>query len=244
MSTFHKRMAQQPSTDPLVELYELDTTPLNAVYGNSSPGTVYLWTPGSIGGQVVSFGGAHYQPMPIEGVGWEWNGQGKLPQPKLQISNVGNLAAALVIAYGDLVGCQVTRLRVFASCLDGQPNADSSAYFEPDIFTINRKSGHTKTYVEFELRASFDAQGLLLPRRQIIKDTCGQSYRQWNGSSFVYGTCPYTGGNFFAIDDSATGDPAKDVCSKRLTGCIARFGPTAALPFGGFPGVGSAPGVA
>lgn len=37
---------------------------------------------------------------------------------------------------------------------------------------------------------------------------------------------------------TGTVDPADDVCGKRLTSCKARFGNTAELPFGGFPGLG------
>ncbi len=37
---------------------------------------------------------------------------------------------------------------------------------------------------------------------------------------------------------TGTVNPADDVCGKRLTSCKARFGNTAELPFGGFPGLG------
>jgi len=46
------------------------------------------------------------------------------------------------------------------------------------------------------------------------------------------------GNEFFILDpeDYAT---AEDKCGKRLSSCRIRFGATAELPFGGFPGIGA-----
>jgi lambda family phage minor tail protein L len=238
------RQAQQLSTDALVELYELDTTTQYLVNGVSNGGAQWYWTPGSINGPSVVYQGLTYISMPIQGSDFEWSGQGKLPQPKLQLNNVYNLATALVLANNDLLGATVRRLRVFQSNLDGEPNADPTLYFEPDVFFINRKSAHTKEIIEFELRAPFDAQGIKLPRRQIIRDTCGWSYRAWNAgtSSFVQGACPYTGTSYFDDDGNSVTDPSLDVCGKRLTDCMARFGASATLPTAAFPGAGLAGG--
>ena len=40
--------------------------------------------------------------------------------------------------------------------------------------------------------------------------------------------------------DVATSNPAQDSCGHRLASCKMRFGATAELPFGGFPGAGIA----
>ena len=244
MSTAQYRQAQQLFTAALVELYELDTTPLTLINGTSgSTGTQYYFTPGNLDGTPVVYQGVTYTAIPIEGQGFEWSGQGKLPQPTLTLSNIGGLATALVLANNDLVGCKVTRTRVFANNLDGATNADATAYFEPDVFIVNRKSKHTKELIEFELRATFDAEGLMLPRRQIIRDACTQTYRYWNAttSAFVYGSCPYSGTNYYDANGNVTSAPT-DVCGKKLTDCQLRFGANGKLPTYAFPGAGLANG--
>ena len=233
-------VAQSLSADALIELYELDTSPLTNIYGVAGTGTVYHWTPGTLGNASVYYGGVEYTPLPIAGTGFEWNGQGKLPVPQLQISNLGGFAAALVIEFGDMLGAQVTRTRVFQRFLDGQPGADPSAYFEPDIFVVNRKTGHDKTSITFELRAKMDAQGLQIPRRQVIQNTCTHNYRQWKNGAFIYGSCPYAAQIYYNAANVSQTDPSLDVCGKQFLSCITRFG-TAPLPTRAFPGVGITP---
>ncbi len=222
----------------LVELYDLDTSYAENIYGTPSGGAVYHWTSGTLEGQIVTFGGVAYQPMPIEGSDWAWSGQGILPTPKLRISNIGGLAAALVIAYPDLLGAKVTRTRTYYDFLDGQPNADPTAIFEQDIYSIDRKSNHTKSYIEFELAAAMDQQGQKLPKRVAVRDGCDLTYRVYIGNRFYPGTCPYSGAAMFNASDQATSNPQQDQCSHRLNGCVARYGKNTPLPFGGFPGVG------
>ncbi len=237
MSRAHIREAQQLAHGALVELFSLDTTMLTNIYGQPGTGTVYNWCPGTVGGAAVKFAGVVYAPMPIAATGFEYSGQGKLPKPKLQISNINGLATGLVIAFGDMLGAIVTRQRTFEQFLDGQPQADSSAVFDPDVFRVDRKSHQGKAYIEFELAAAFDQQGLRLPRRQVLRDACYETYRVFSGGTWHPGTCPYAGAAMFDIGDAPVATPDKDVCSHRLTGCLARFGKTAPLPFGGFPGV-------
>ena len=45
----------------------------------------------------------------------------------------------------------------------------------------------------------------------------------------------------FIVQALACFDPAKDQCSRTMTGCKLRFGPFAELPFGGFPGIARVP---
>ena len=71
--------------------------------------------------------------------------------------------------------------------------------------------------------------GIKLPAREIIQNTCLWKYKG--------GECGYTGTNYFDTNDQTT-TAAKDICGKRLNSCEIRFGSTATLPYGGFPGVG------
>lgn len=230
--------AQKLAPDALVELYVLDTTMLTNIYGVPGQGDVFHFCAGAEHDGPVHFGGVVFAPVPIEATGFEWNGQGKLPRPKLKVSNLGGgLAGGLTYQYNDLLGAQVTRIRTFARFLDGGSDADATATFEPDVFVINRKSHQDKNYVEFELAAAFDQANVRLPRRQVLRDACSYTYRVYSAGTFHYGTCPYAQGPLFDGFDQPTNDPLQDKCSHRITGCLARYGTNAALPISAFPGV-------
>jgi lambda family phage minor tail protein L len=47
------------------------------------------------------------------------------------------------------------------------------------------------------------------------------------------------GTSYFNENDQSVATLAADVCGKRLSSCKARFGTTAELPFGSYPGVGT-----
>ena len=235
--------AQKLAPDALVELYSLDTTLLTNIYGQPGLGDVFNFCAGTLNSAPVRFNGIVYSPAPIEATGFEWSGQGKLPMPKLKIAAISGLAAGLTYQFGDLLGAQVTRLRTFARFLDGQPEADPTAVFEPDVFRIDRKSTQNKHYVEFELAAAFDQQGVRLPKRQVLRDACSFTYRVYAAGQIHYGTCPYAGYSAFDAFDNPVPDITTDRCSHRLTGCMARYGQNAPLPFAGFPGVAQAQGV-
>ncbi len=228
---------QSLNPTPSIELFQSDTSPLTAVNGVTTGGNVYNWTPGDIGGQLVSFGGVLYTPLPVEFVNMKTTGGGTTPSPVIRISSLGGLIGALIASFADLVGAKITRIRTFQDCLDGGVNADPTAYIGPDIFYIDRKSHHDKTYAEFTLAVSYDQQGKVFPARQVIADACSRSYRYWNGSEFIQGTCPYQGSAYFDTSGNPVSDPSLDFCSKKLaTGCLLRYGNSATLPTYAFPG--------
>ena len=93
--------------------------------------------------------------------------------------------------------------------------------------SVSVQPGYTEV-VEFELAVAFDVQGVQLPRRQIIRNSCPWKYR---GDG-----CGYAGGPVADANDNPTTDAARDVCGKRLTSCKMRFGVAGWPPFGAFPG--------
>mgnify|MGYP000388450365 CR=1 FL=1 len=107
---------------------------------------------------------------------------------------------------------------------------DATAFFEDDIFYIDRKSVENKVLVEFELAPSFDIEGVKLPKRQIIRNTCLWVYR--------HAECGYTGTDYYDENGSSVSTVEQDACGKRVSDCELRFGVSGSMPFGGFPGAG------
>jgi lambda family phage minor tail protein L len=64
----------------------------------------------------------------------------------------------------------------------------------------------------------------------VIANICQWQYRS--------AECSYTGSSYWNAADQVVGTLAADRCGKRLSSCKLRFGDTAELPFGSFPGAG------
>lgn len=220
---------QKLEPSAVIELFVLDLTLFNQGIVRFHAGTNELLR------QVVWQGNV-YEPYPIIVEGFEFTGNGQSPRPKLRVANVKGTITALILSYQDLIGAKVTRKRTLAKYLDavnfatGNPTADATAEFADDVFFVDRKSKETRDVVEFELAASFDLEGVSLPRRQIVQNVCPWSYR---GAE-----CGYTGAAYFNANDQTVTSNATDVCGKRLSSCQKRFGTNAELPFGGFPAAG------
>jgi len=221
---------QKVAPSSIIELFQLDATPFG--------GEIYYFHAGTnnLTANVV-WQGNTYNAFPVHITGFEFTSKGQLPRPTMAVSNVTSIITTLVMAYDDLLGAKVTRLRTMAKYLDAvnfaggvNPTADSTAEFPRDIYFIERKVSENKQVVEFELAASFDVQGVKLPRRQIIQNICPWKYR---GSE-----CGYAGTAYFDKDDVSVGSLSLDVCGKRLSSCEARFGTNNPLPFGAFPAAG------
>jgi len=214
----------------IVELFEVDLTPFGGELLRFHAGTNALR-------QNVVWQGNTYTAFPIQASGFEFNGQGQAPRPKLLVANVIGSITALVLQYDDIVGAKVTRIRTLAKYLDAvnfpggsNPTADPGAEFPRDVFYVDRKATETNELVEFELSPAMDVTGVMLPRRQIVQNICVWRYR---GAE-----CGYTGTTYFNSSDQSVGTLAQDVCGKRLSSCKARFGQFAELPYGGFPAAG------
>lgn len=225
-------VAQSAQPGALISLFSLDTSPLG--------GGVFYFVQGTNGNQNIKFNGIQYTPVDIEIDGLESNGAGGLPTPRIRISNTSGLPQSIINTYGDLVGCQVTRIRTFERYLDDGDEPDGNTFYGPDIFRVEQKTSENPLMIEWELSAAVDQQGKMIPGRVVIRDTCLWRYRSHiAGALFDYSKvqCPYVGAQSFDKNDNPT-TPDKDECGRRVSSCKKRFGANAALPFGGFPGVG------
>lgn len=224
--------AQNLAPSAIISLFTIDTS--------SVGGPMLYFVMGSQNGQPVRYNGIDYQPVDVEFTGLETTGSGALPTPTIRISNVDGLAQAIVSTWGELLGCTLYRVRTFKRFLDGEPDADPTAFYGPDIFRFERRTSENAVYIEWELSAAIDQEGKMLPGRQVIRQTCLWRYRTFvpgQGYDYSKAQCPYTGNQFFDVNDQPVSDPAKDYPSRRLGCCRARFGRSNPLPFGGFPGV-------
>lgn len=218
---------QSLSPTAYVEMFEIDTSHI-------AGGSLMRFHSGIAQGyRELVWQGEIYHPLPLEAEGFDLTAQGTLPRPKLRVANVGGLFSAMAIEMDDLINSKVTRKRTFARYLDavnfkdGNLEANPDQHFPDELWFIDRKVSETKHAVEWELASAFDLDGIQLPFRQVVKNTCTSKYRS--------AECGFTGG-YFDKDNLPTTDPNKDFCPKTLAACRARFG-DGSLPFGAFPGV-------
>jgi lambda family phage minor tail protein L len=223
----------QIAPSAIVELFELTLD--NTLHGSTD---VFRWHNGAnanVTGNIV-WNGNSYIRLPVQAEGFDYSNTGTLPRPTLTISNLDGTMTTLLLLVNattpgnDLGGAQVKRIRTLKKYLDGETAADPHAKFPDEIWFIDRKSSETRDAVSFELASKFDLAGVKLPKRQLIANICQWQYRS--------SECGYTGTNYFDVNDVSVTSASNDKCGKRLSSCKKRFGDTAELPFGSFPGVG------
>ena len=217
----------------VIELFELrlDST----LHGSSD---VYLFHAGAnaaVSGNIV-FNSQTYTRIPIKAEGFEYSNTGTLPRPTLSISNLDGTMTTLLLlvnattAGNDLGGAEVRRIRTLKKYLDGESAADPNARWPEERWFVDRKATESRDSVTFELASKFDLAGQKIPKRQVIANVCQWKYRS--------SECSYTGSNYFDVNGNSVSTLAEDVCGKRVASCKLRFGDTAELPFGSFPGAG------
>jgi lambda family phage minor tail protein L len=234
---------QKIAPSSVIELFELQL--VASLHGTAD---VYRFHAGAnmdANGEVV-WAGNTYQRFPVEAEGFAYEGNGQLPRPKLRVSNILGTITAILLQVNaftpgsDLNGAKLTRIRTMARYLDGANfpggtnpygTPDPTAEFPREIYYVDRKTSENREVVEFELAAAFDLAGIRAPKRQCISSICQWVYRS--------AECSYTGTEYFDENDNKVPTLAADVCGKRLSSCKARFGETAELPFGSFPGIGA-----
>lgn len=223
---------QRLTQDTVVTMFQIDATKVGE--------GVLCFSNTSVDGQPVRFGGVTYIPLPIKADGFKWTGDGTLPRPTLSLTARDLMFLSMVVNSGDLVGCPVTRIRTYRKYLDDGSSPNPQALFPPDNYVIERKSSQKRTQLQFELSVKMDQQGVMLPARQVLRDSCTHRFRYWANGHWNYSgvTCPYTGSAMYEPNGTPTTDPTKAKCGKRLSDCKKHFGEYATLPFYGYPGVG------
>lgn len=244
IGTFDSTPSLVQSLNPgnLVDLYTIDLSVIGFA-------VQLYFTPSAQSGQNLVYGGITYVSANVQMSGFKKNSDATTVQPELVIPNIDKGGTALVLAYNDLIGAQVTRRRTFQGFLDFlsdgvTPNqfADASSQFIPEIWYIEQKTEHTRSSIKFLLASVTDWNGQFLPTRRVWKDLCERTYRFYSGGSFNYTgvTCPYTGSSYFDVNGNAT-TAAGDYCGKDLKHCTLRYPQPDTLPGYFFPGVERTP---
>lgn len=183
---------------------------------------------GNIPPKPIMWKGERYVTWPYELSGLEWDGTGKSPLPKLEVSNIDGSVSSLCLTLQNLFGAKVTEHTTFRQYLPDGDDPDPSMEFTQTWF-ITRKSGENQTSVSFELSSPADFTGQKLPRRQIY----AMCHWAMNGG-YRGPDCGYTGTKYFTKEGKVTNNPALDQCGGLCIDCKLRFGEQAPLPFGGF----------
>jgi lambda family phage minor tail protein L len=217
----------------IIELFELHLD--NTLHGSTDVYRFHAGANAAIDGNVV-FNGNTYTRIPVKADGFEFTNTGTLPRPTLTISNLDGTMTTLLLlvnattAGNDLGGAEVRRIRTLKKFLDGESTADPNAKFPDERWYVDRKANESRDSVTFELASKFDLAGQKLPKRQIVANVCQWVYRS--------SECSYTGTDYYDVNGNEVSTLAEDVCGKRVASCKLRFGNTAQLPFGSFPGAG------
>ena len=217
----------------IIELFELrlDST----LHGSSDVYRFHAGANADVDGNIV-FNSQTYTRIPIKADGFEYSNTGTLPRPTLSISNHDGTMTTLLLlvnattAGNDLGGAEVRRIRTLKKYLDGESAADPNARWPEERWFVDRKASESRDQVTFELASKFDLAGQKNPKRQVIANVCQWKYRS--------SECSYTGTDYYDVNGNEVSTEAEDVCGKRVASCKLRFGDTAELPFGSFPGAG------
>lgn len=214
---------QQSWHSALVELFVLSE------YDPDNPSAEVLFTNEQT---AVVWQSRTYNPLPVDASGFKYTAKGKLPRPRLRIGNVGGIAGGLIRNYNELIGAKLTRKRTLAKYLDGQPEANPSAFFPDDVWYVERKVKENRFEIEFELSSILDQEGTQIPNRVVVQSPC--TWLWIGGYRGPY--CGYTGPAVATENDTPTTDPQLDRCGGRLASCKLRQWPDGVLNYGSFPG--------
>lgn len=253
---------QTPNPGSIIELFELQL--FSNIHGTNDAYRFHAGTSLIANGE-VQWKGNSYLRFPIEADGFEYNGQGQLPRPKIRVSNVfGSITAILLGLPNGLEAAKVTRVRTLAKYLDAANFPAPGAILLEDDDQLLGDDGSVMLLESLnateDSSAEFPQEIFYIDRktaenRDIVefelvsamdlagvrapKRQCIGNICQWQYRS---PECSHIGTSYFDAADQPVLSSALDVCGKRLSSCRARFGQNAELPFGSFPGIGRSVG--
>ena len=183
--------AVDPSS--IIELYHLDlVSSLHGSPSGSDWGNYYFTgmtdavNSGSNAYNDIHWGDPlkQYQRLPIQVTGFEYNGSGTLPRPKLVVSNLFSAFSEILAEVNattpgnDLVGARLIRIRTLLQYLPHENFTGNNPHGTPDVtqelpresYIVALKSLESRDLCEFELAAAIDMANTNLPKRQLLPD--------------------------------------------------------------------------
>lgn len=143
----------------------------------------------------IIFGGKTYDFFPIEISGFDIQGDGRLPRPRMVFGNPQGVVSLRLNYFDDFINYRITRIKTFVKFLDdenfpGNKNpagvVSSDVTFQEEIYFVNEKIIENDSIVEFELVSLLELQNAKVPNRKIYSNHCQWKYRGQSG-------CGYTG---------------------------------------------------
>ena len=185
LATYQESFNVQPTA--LLEFFEV-------FYDRQNPSASYTIHGGANGiNSAIVWQGRSYNPIPITASGFEVNGDGTLPRPKLKIYNKDFFISGLCRSHNNLLNAKVIRRRVYTRFLDDinfqegtnpYGMADPNAGIPDEIFFISRKIEENREYVNFELVTALELENINFPGRTILSRYCPFNYRG-NGCRYI-----------------------------------------------------------
>lgn len=120
--------------------------------------------------------GLDYRALPIEADGFEYNGGGQLPRPKLRVSNLYLIiSTALAELPHGLEGAKVTRIRTLARYLDDANfpadafilQEDGGIFLMEDSSRISTEEGQTNPFGQADPSAEFPREIYIIDRKSV-----------------------------------------------------------------------------
>ena len=226
-SNFSKQLASI-TPDTVVTLFEIDFSNIQADFEalkdmyqiNIGAEAVYRFCAMINGTNPVVWQGREYQPLPIQADDFESSSDGKLPRPKLRISNPEGLFSKIVHSNKDFANCKVTRKRTFVRFLDDvnfqnrnlnneglNPfgKSDPNAHFRDEVYFISKKITENKTEISFELVSALELEDSFVPARVVLSNYCNWTYRCDIGCRYTGAPIENSSGKNLCLTE--TGDP-------------------------------------
>lgn len=243
MSLITQLQRLEPGADIL--LFELDGSDYGAdvlrFHGHAIPHTSDELTAAGadvdqLPAKPIYWQGEEYSAWPVQLDGVEANSDGTAVRPTFAAGNVSGRITALCLAFEDLLEFKLTMRHTLGQYLDaenfpaGNPDADPTQE-SIEVWYLDQKTNEDGETVTWELASPGDVGGESIGRQ--MTTLC-----HWCMTGGYRGpNCGYTG-PYVDKDGLPTDDPELDTCNGLLTtGCVARFGASNELPFGGFPAV-------
>lgn len=178
----------------LVELFEIEVATNQYAYF-----TTY-YTNVKFSNQESPFIIREYITLPIGFSGFEHRSEGAYARPTIVLANVlSTFKSTIGIEPDDLVGRKVIRRKTLAKHLaTGTIGTGGSAPIEQprQIFFMDRLQGSDPTSISYELTTAFDLQGVTVPNRYILANTCSWLYQGANITTVnKLGGCTWKNGN-------------------------------------------------